>query len=232
MKLHGGINLDENGMVTSLHAMHLQTGIMSIVNENVAGFNKVGYQRKVPVVSSFAEFIGIHALSENKDEKVGRIKLTKNPLDVVLATKGYFQVKTPNGTKLTRDGRFKLDKDGNLLNIQDYPVMSSDGATIKFKKVPKSLELIHVDSQGNITYTDPNEVKEYKIAKIAAVSSEGEMIDNVNIKQGYVEESNVNLHEEIYSLVTMRRNFSANRQLFMLQNDALSKVLQELGRAQ
>jgi hypothetical protein len=58
-----------------------------------------------------------------------------------------------------------------------------------------------------------------------------EPVDEVVMKQLYSEESNVVLHEEAYSLITMRRNFQANRQLFIIQNDALTKTLQELGRA-
>ena len=49
--------------------------------------------------------------------------VSKNPLDITMANKGYFQVQTPEGVQLTRDGRFKLDKSGNLLNLEDNPVL-------------------------------------------------------------------------------------------------------------
>ena len=52
MKLYGGVNLIENGLTNSLRAMHLQSELLAISNENVNGFDKVGYQRKDPVVSS------------------------------------------------------------------------------------------------------------------------------------------------------------------------------------
>jgi len=231
MKLYGGIDLGDGGMVTSIRDMYLQSDIMAIINDNIQGFNKVGYQRKVPVVSSFAEFLGPSALSQNSDEEVGRIKITKNPLDLALANQGYFQIQTPNGVQLTRDGRFKLDKNGNLLTIQNYKVMSKDGVPIKLNKVPKELEDIKIEKDGTINCLDRSDLKLHNMGKISTVTSEGMMLEEPDIKQGYVEESNVALHEEFFNMVPVRRNFEANRQLFLIQSDSLAKVLQELGKA-
>lgn len=231
MKLYGGIDLGDGGMVSSIRDMYLQADLMHIINDNIQGFNKVGYQRKVPVVSSFAEFLGPFALSKNVDEQVGRIKITKNPLDVALAVNGYFQVLSPNGIELTRDGRFKLDKDGNLLTIQDYKVLSKEGKPIKLAKVPKELEDIKIENDGSIKYLDKDNLKHYSAGTLSIVSSEGARVENPNVKQGYVEESNVAIHEELFNMVPVRRNFEANRQLFLIQSDSLAKAIQELGRS-
>ena len=53
--------------------MHLQSEMLGIINGNITGFDKVGFQRKDVVVSSFAEYIGAHALSTAVDDEVGRI---------------------------------------------------------------------------------------------------------------------------------------------------------------
>lgn len=88
MRINGGIFYNENGLTTSIRAMHLDSELIGISNENIGGFDKVGYQRKEAVVSSFAEFLGVHALSTTKDDKVGRIAVSDNPLDIALANKG------------------------------------------------------------------------------------------------------------------------------------------------
>ena len=111
MKINGGIRYVEKGITASLRAMHVQTELIGMTNENINGFDKIGYQRKEPVVSSLTEFIGVHGLSQTIDDKVGRIALSDNPLDLAIATKGYFQTLTPDGVRLTRDGRFKIDKE-------------------------------------------------------------------------------------------------------------------------
>lgn len=231
MKLFSGIHLDESGIHTSVRAMHLQQSIIGIVNENIIGFNKVGYQKKVPHVSSFAEYLGSYALSSSQDQGVGRVTLTQNPLDTAMANEGYFQVQTPNGVELTRDGRFRLDKDGYLLTVEDYKVLSDEGTPIRFEKHPRDLQDIKIEKNGTINYFDPETLQSVRVAKLAAVSSDGTLVEEPNVKQGYVEESNVTLQEEAYSLLAMRRNFQANRQLFLIQNDSLSRTIQELGRA-
>lgn len=231
MKLHGEIRLNGDGISSTVRSMVLSHEIIGIIKDNIAGYNKVGYQRKVPVVSSFAEFMGPHALSANKDEEVGRIKITKKPLDIVLGTPGYFQVQTENGVKLTRDGRFKLDKEGNLLNLQGHKVLSRDGVPIKFEKIPQSLSDIQVNSDGLVQYKDKDSVKLRDAGYISAVSSDGSRLENINMKQGYIEQSNVVLHEEIYKTLILRRAFSANTEVFKIQNEALTKTIRELGQA-
>lgn len=231
MKLYGGIHLDEGGMYKSVRAMCLQHDAMGIVNKNIIGFNKVGYQKEKPIITSFAEYLGPHALSSATIDDVGRIKITENPLDTALACKGFYQVQAPNGVKQTRDGRFKLDKDGNLLTLENYKVLSNEGNPIKFQKIPEEMDKVTIDETGHIKVLDTKEMKIYDIGTIGAVDPEGNPLKAPNIKQGYIEESNVVLHEEAYSLITMRRDFQANRQLFIIQNDNLTKTLQELGRA-
>ena len=180
MLIRGGINYVDSGMTASLMAMHLQSEIIAINNENITGFDKIGYQRQDPVVSSFTEFIGVHGLSKATDDQVGRIALSDNPLDCAIAVKGYFQTMDKDGIKITRDGRFKLDNQGNLLTLQDAQVLSNAG---------------------------------------------------MPIKQKYNEYSNVSLQNEFLTMMPTIRNFEANRQLFLIQNQNLQKVINQLGSA-
>ncbi|MCK7485696.1 MAG: hypothetical protein MZU97_09170 [Bacillus subtilis] len=182
-------------------------------------------------MSSFAEYIGSHALSKTSDESVGRIRHTRNPLDFALSTEGYLQYKTPNGIKLTRDGRFKCDKDGYITTLDNYKVLSSTGQPVKLPKVPESLEDIKVDRQGNIIVFDAATKTHFNAGQFSVVSNNGSILSDYTLRQGYTEDSNVALHSEFFNLVPVRRNFEANRQLYIIQNDQLSKTIQELGRS-
>ncbi|MDD3594046.1 MAG: flagellar hook basal-body protein [Candidatus Gastranaerophilales bacterium] len=230
MKLFGGIYFDERGLSTSIRGMHMQTELLSNINNNITGFDKVGFQKEEAVVSSFAEFIGVHALSTVKDDTVGRIYSTNNRLDFALADKGYFQYETPNGIKLTRDGRFKMDKDGHLLTNEGYKVLAADGAPIKFQTVPEDLELVKVSSDGLIQAFNRTTNKLERIASFSVVDKDGQIADKPNVRQGYIESSNVRMEEQMFNLIPVRRNFEANRQLFITQNTLLNRTLQELGK--
>ena len=228
MKLRGEINFFENGLTTSIRAMHLQTEMLGIINENYNSFDKVGFQRKEPVVSSFAEYIGTHALSTAVDDSIGRIGHSNNPLDLAIANKGYFQYQSPDGIKITRDGRFKLDKDGNLLTLENAHVLANDGTPIKLPVVPEKLEDVKVYKNGDVkVFNKATNQLEYA-GTLSVVTNQGVAVLDPNIKQGYNEYSNVSLNTEILQIIPVRRNFDANRQLFIIQNNNLSKALQAL----
>ena len=217
MKLRGEINFFENGLTTSIRAMHLQTEMLGIINENYNSFDKVGFQRKEPVVSSFAEYIGTHALSTAVDDSIGRIGHSNNPLDLAIANKGYFQYQSPDGIKITRDGRFKLDKDGNLLTLENAHVLANDGTPIKLPVVPEKLEDVKVYKNGDVkVFNKATNQLEYA-GTLSVVTNQGVAVLDPNIKQGYNEYSNVSLNTEILQIIPVRRNFDANRQLFIIE---------------
>jgi len=231
MQINGGVRFCEQGLTASIRAMHVQSEILGMINENVTGFDKVGYQRKEPVVSSFTEYIGIHGLSNTVDDQPGRIMVSKNPLDVSLANKGYFQIQTPDGVKLTRDGRFKLDKFGNLLDLEDNAVLSDAGMPIQLPVVPDNAAQVVINSKGKISVMDKSSNKLVEAGFLGIVDSNGMAVLNPDVKQGYNEHSNVVLQNEFLAVKPVVRNFEANRQIFMIENQNLQKVIQQLGSA-
>ena len=231
MKINGGIRYCEKGLTTSLRAMHVQSELIGMYNENVGGFDKIGYQRQEPVVSSFTEFLGVHGLSKTTDDKVGRISVSENPLDLALATKGYFQIQTQDGTRLTRDGRFKLDKDGNLLTLEDDKVLSNAGVPIKLPIVPEQISDVKINAKGLVSVLNRDTNKFETAGYVGVVDTNGVVVMNPEIKQGYNEYSNVSLQNEFIGMMPIIRNFEANRQIFMIQNQNLQKVISQLGQA-
>ena len=231
MQINGGVRFCEPGMRASIRAMHVQSEILGMINENVAGFDKVGYQRREPVVSTMTEFIGVHGLSSTIDDQVGRIMVSKNPLDIAMATKGYFQVQTPNGIKLTRDGRFKLDKYGNLLTLEDFPVLSDAGLPITLPVVPDNIDKVVVDTKGKVSVFDKNTNQLADAGYLGIVDANSVAVVSPEVKQGYNEYSNVNIQNEFLQVKPVVRNFEANRQIFLIESSNLQKVISQLGSA-
>ncbi len=229
MIIHGGIRFCEKGLTTSLRAMHVQSELLGMYNDNVTGFDKIGFQRKDPVVSSFTEFIGVHGLSQTIDDKVGRIAMSDNPLDLAIANKGYFQIQNDEGVKLTRDGRFKLDKEGNLLTLEDAKVLSNAGVPIKLPVVPEKIDDVKINAKGMVSVLNRKTHKLEFAGHIGVVDSNGVAVLDPQVKQGYNEYSNVSLQNEFIGMMPIIRNFEANRQIFMIQNQNLQKVISQLG---
>ncbi len=227
--INGGINYTEKGIIQNIRAMRMQTILMGITNENVVGFDKVGYQRKIPVVSSFAEFIGEQAISTTTDDSVGRLGLTKNPLDVALAEKGYFQILTNEGVKLTRDGRFKMNKNGEILALDGSKVLTNMGEPLVLPIVPEKPEDIVIDLNGVVRVLNAQTRKFENAGTLSVVSQDGIAVVSPNVRQGYNEYSNVNLQSEFMQAMPYTKTFDANRQLYQIQNSNLQRVISSLG---
>lgn len=227
--INGGINYNERGIINNIRAMRMQTALMAITNENVVGFDKIGYQRKIPVVSSFAEFIGENALSTTTDDTVGRLGLTENPLDVALAEKGYFQLQTKEGIKLTRDGRFKMNKNGEILSLDGSKVLTNMGTPLVLPFVPEKLEDISIDLNGVVRVLN-NKTRKFETAgTLSVVTQDGLAVLAPNVRQGYNEYSNVSLQSEFLQAIPYTRTFEANRQLYSIQNSNLQRAISSLG---
>ncbi len=229
MKLNAGVKYVETGLKTSLKAMQVQSALINISNENVTGFDKIGYQRKEIVVSPFVEYLGTDGISTTVDDKVGRLTSTGNPLDLALAEKGYFQIQSAQGIRLTRDGRFKLDKEGNLLTLDNSKVLADNGVPVKLHVIPNNLKEIVINAKGNLSVFNKSTNKLEKVANIGVVDSNSAIVMNPEVKQGFNEYSNVSLQEEFLSMMAPLRAFDANRQIFMIQSTNLAKTISQLG---
>ena len=157
--------------------------------------------------------------------------MSENPLDLALANKGYFQTQSADGVKLTRDGRFKLDKNGYLLTLEDHNVLSNAGVPIQLPFVPEQIKDVRVNSKGLVTVLNRKTNKFESAGYVGVVDSNGVVVTDPQVKQGYNEYSNVSLQNEFIGMMPIIRNFEANRQIFMIQNQNLQKVISQLGQA-
>jgi flagellar basal-body rod protein FlgF len=229
-----GYVYDSDGLTISTKAMHTQMVQLNTHTDNIANFGVPGYQKKRPVVTSFAEFLGPNAVSEAVDTEIGRLRKSGQPLDLALNSQGYFQRVSNAGTvELTRDGRFQLDKDGWLRSLDGKKILSSAGTPIRFSTMPVNpSKEVKVSPEGDIQLYNPSTGKSIAMGRLGIANAQGAAAGPADVRQGYVEDSNVLLQQEYVAIMPLRREFEGNRQMFILQNDALSRMIQELGRAQ
>ncbi|HEY9687802.1 MAG TPA: flagellar basal body rod C-terminal domain-containing protein [Coleofasciculaceae cyanobacterium] len=223
-----------DGLTTSIKAMHTQMAMLNVHTDNIASFGIPGYQKKEAVLTSFAEYLGPNAMDTVVNTEIGRLRKSGNPLDLALNNKGYFQrINALGGVELTRDGRFQMDKDGYLRSLDGKQVLSAAGSPLKFPVIPQDLEKqVKISPTGEVLVFDPKKGQAVSAGRLGIANENGTAADTVDVKQGYVEDSNVMLQQEFVSVMPLRRQFEANRQLFIIQNDALSRMIQELGRSQ
>lgn len=61
----------------------------------------------------------------------GGMQETGNPFDFAVKGNAWFGIQTPSGTIMTRDGRFSMNQNGELLSIEGHPVLDAGGAPIQ-----------------------------------------------------------------------------------------------------
>ncbi len=195
---------------------------------------------------SFAEANGTYT-----DYSQGGIKLTGNPLDVAVENKGFFEVATPSGVKLTRNGAFSIDGQGQLVTKDGMPVMLNvPGATDPAERVLR-LEPgtpININDVGEV-FSGDQSLGRLSIVDVANPDTLEKMgsslygfkanstpdirqVDRPQVKQGHLETSNVNIVKEMTDMITATRVFeSAQKAInaYDSMNDKLVNSVPKVG---
>lgn len=173
---------------------------------------------------------GVRISGIQKSFEEGDLEPTGNDLDIAIEGKGFFRVTLPNGeTAYTRNGQFKVNSDGSIVNGNGYLL---DPEIV----IPDNLTKINISNDGLITATDPTTQEEQEVGQITlsdfvnpaglapmgeslfrATTASGDPIDANpteeqfgNLRQGFVEMSNVKLVSEMVDLITAQRAYEAN----------------------
>jgi flagellar basal-body rod protein FlgG len=166
---------------------------------------------------------------------------TKNELDLAIEGDGFFQIILPNGeTAYTRDGSFKLDSDGRIVN--------SDGFALEPEiSIPSDALSISVGIDGTVSVLQagdsvPSEIGTIELARfvnpaglistgrnlyIISEASGDEMTGTPgedglgSIAQGFLEMSNVSVVDEMVSMITAQRAYEVNSKSIQTADEML-----------
>ena len=166
---------------------------------------------------------------------------TGNALDLRIEGEGFFQVTLPDGTTAyTRDGAFKMDANGTVLTADGYPM---DPAIT----IPPDAEVISVGPDGTVSVIQPGNVTtavgniqlvrfpnsagldarlgrnllmENEASGPPTVATPG--LDGVgSLSQGFLENSNVQVVEEILQMIIAQRAYEANSKVIQTADEML-----------
>jgi len=176
------------------------------------------------------------------DLTAGPIQETANPLDVAIAGSGYFAIQAADGTtRYTRDGGFHQDVDGSLRSRVGSAVLDTNGQPIV---LPANTD-IAVAADGTIL-AGGNQVAQLQIVDFAAGSQLNKVgngmftapvgvapqaAPGVQLYQGYIEGSNVDMSESMVATMNLVRAYEANQKLLQMQDETLKSTVNEVGKA-
>lgn len=194
--------------------------------------------------SGLAVGLGTHVVATIKDFSQGNYIETGRTLDVVIEGEGFLQYTLSDGTiGYTRDGTLKLDADGNIVNSNGF--ILEPGITLP----PNALN-ITILSDGTIWFLAPGDEALTQAGQITTVrfinpsglesigknifretGGSGTPIEGIpgvegfgTIRQGFLEQSNVQIAEEMIKLILAQRAFEMNAKSVQTAEEILGIV--------
>ncbi|HOX67095.1 MAG: flagellar basal-body rod protein FlgG [Rhizobacter sp.] len=188
--------------------------------------------------------LGTRAVATSRSFAQGNLQQTTNPLDVAVRGNGFFEVQMPDGTTgYTRDGSFQVSSTGQLVTNNGYTV--SPGITI-----PTTAQSITIGSDGTVSVALPGQALPQTVGQLqlanfinpaglepkgqnlfAETASSGTATTGAPganglgaLQQGFVETSNVNVVEELVSMIQTQRAYELNSKAITTSDEMLQKL--------
>jgi flagellar basal-body rod protein FlgF len=243
------------GIFSSGAGMQPRMMRLEVISNNLANINTVGFKRDnlfveilknkgVDMAQGKGELSGLNA-KQFTDFTEGSLNQTNNQLDLAIVGDGFFTVDTPQGIRYTRNGNFMLTLDGTLVTNQGYPVLST-GGKIQLPDVNKLAQGdIAINEAGEImvdkkpvaklrlaTFDDMTTLKKDKSTCFYTDSPEQSANLNSNktsVRQGFLEESNVDGIDEMVVMIELGRSFESDQKAVQSQDETLQRAM-EVGR--
>ena len=189
---------------------------------------------------------GARPVSTARIHTQGSLQQTGNPLDVAIDGAGFIQVLLPDGTTAyTRDGSFQKDNQGQVVTASGYPVQPSitipaDALTVTISRDG----VVSVTQAGSTAITEVGTMQLATFINVGGLQSIGENLfletassgtptpstPGTNgagiLNQNYVETSNVNVAEELVSMIQTQRAYELNSKVVSTSDQMLARLTQ------
>ncbi len=175
------------------------------------------------------------------DYKQGSFMRTSRPLDVCLTGPGFIPVTSPNGdVQYTRDGSFKIDKDGYIVTNDGYLVgdgikvpINHEGLRIKQDGTVMIIKKGHTEYEtlGKIPvvqFQNPEGLKPVEYNKVIATEESGEprlIKEHSYVAQGGLERSNANYIGNVNEVLRLNSSMIAGTRLIHVIDDMYQKSI-------
>jgi flagellar basal-body rod protein FlgF len=170
----------------------------------------------------------------------GALIKTGGKLDLALGSDGFFTISGPWGEGYTRDGRFRLDKDGRLLTVagnyqvegRGGPIIVTPGSVVGFtEKGEVKVDDVTVDWIRVVKPENKESIESLNGSIFKKNNPYSVMIEEEHPRliQGYVEASNVNIVDSMMEMIYLERVYNLNTKMIQSRDANLSRAM-ELGR--
>ncbi len=228
---------------TSIDAL---TREFEVITHNLANVSTVGFKRRCNAFSKTVEAQNIETYSPGTidlnsvfDFSQGGITETGRPLDFALYGKGLFRIETPDGPLYTRNGTFQTNQNGQIVDSLGRIVTGQAGPITIPNNV--SISQLSVSSDGTIS---AGGVAIGKFSLVDFGDNENQLVpagdscyrmpdasivpvaaEQIVVKQGYQEASNVKVIDELVDMILVSRLYEANMKAITAEKEASGSLM-------
>ncbi len=244
----------DNAIYSATAGMLARARALDVTANNLANINTPGYKRQALITTAFREHMTVR-LEKGKAEEVGpgtygalateiftyedqgNLWQTDRALDLTIVGDGFFALQNPDGTiSLTRNGQFTLNQNGFLVTTSGALVLGTDGP-------------IQLAAASDVTVTPAGQIQtpEGIAANLRVVVPENAaaLVQNADgtyvfdgtdvgfagqIMQNRLELSNVDVMDEMITMIESSRNFQILSQAIRMLDAVNEKTTNELGK--
>lgn len=228
------------GIYVAARGLNERMQNLEIVANNLANINTTGFKREVP----FSEILtkaGKPVIQHVTDYSQGSLVQTSNPLDLAISGKGFFVVQTKYGDQLTRNGNFQISDDGYIVDQQGNRLLGKNGPINVMAYSTDKNQKVTVTGDGILKIGDnvvdnllianpwaPGEAVRGSGVDFTTGSAGFQVADgnNFQIKQGYLEESNVNPVKELEEMIQLNTEYGSAQKVVNSLDQSLDEANQ------
>ncbi len=188
--------------------------------------------------------LGVKVASSTRNFNQGSLQQTNNSFDVAIKGQGFFQVQMPDGTTAyTRDGAFQVDAAGALVTNAGNAVLpgitvpagalsvtiaenGTISAAFSGQAASQTLGTLQLASFINPAGLDPRGGNLYAETAASGTPNAGAPGTGGlgSLQQGFVEGSNVNVVEELVSMIATQRAYELNSKAIQSSDQMLQRL--------
>lgn len=225
------------GIVNSARSLSYLLTLQQVTANNLANANTQGFKadRLTAHLAAGARF---PVPVQRTDLQQGTLTQTGRPLDFGLDGPGFLVARTPQGDRLTRASSLRLDAAGTIVDSHGNPIMGeqgpivvsgaelevgTDGTVMVDGAVAGKIRMVNVEDPSRLLKEGSNL---YMTDQPFTRLPEGK----TQLRQGSLEEANVDPLLSTVDLVTIQRAYAANIDALRAMDGVLATVTSEVGR--
>jgi flagellar basal-body rod protein FlgF len=223
---------------------------LEAIAQNVANLGTAGYRaEEIKFETVLSKTLGYDPVAYASpgdtfiSREAGPLMPTGNALDVAVEGDAWMAMQTPAGTVYSRDGRMKILETGELVTLNDHPVLDAGGAPILLDPVGGPPQFardgmitqdgVEVGAIGLFVIDERAQLARYEGAGVIPDRTPEPALDftATGVVQGFVEGANVNPVLELTKLIMVQRSFESATSAVEQTDNARREAIRALGKA-